>query len=78
MSPQTLRRRLKDEGTSYQKLKDQLRRDMALFYLDQPDISIQGIAEMLGFAEPSTFHRAFKKWTGMTPGDYRLKDQHEL
>ena len=87
MSPQTLRRRLKDEGTSYQKLKDQLRRDMALFYLDQPDITIQGIAELLGFAEPSTFHRAFKKWTGMTPGDYRLKDrlkdqrlpdQHEL
>lgn len=75
MSPQTLRRRLKDEGTSYQKLKDQLRRDMALYYLDQPDITIQGISEKLGFAEPSTFHRAFKKWTGMTPGDYRSQDQ---
>lgn len=75
MSPQTLRRRLKDEGTSYQKLKDQLRRDMALYYLDQPAVSIQDISEKLGFAEPSTFHRAFKKWTNMTPGDYRSQDQ---
>ncbi len=73
-SPQTLRRRLKEEGLTYQELKDQMRRDTALFYLERGDLSIQAVAEKLGFSEPSTFHRAFKKWTGMTPGAYR---QHE-
>jgi len=73
-SPQTLRRRLKEEGLSYQELKDQLRRDSALFYLERGDLSIQMVAEKLGFSEPSTFHRAFKKWTGMTPGAYRQED----
>jgi AraC-like DNA-binding protein len=73
-SPQTLRRRLKEEGVTYQELKDQMRRDTALFYLERGDLSIQAVAEKLGFSESSTFHRAFKKWTGMTPGAYR---QHE-
>ncbi len=74
-SPQTLRRRLKEEGLTYQELKDQMRRDTALYYLEQNDLSIQGVAERLGFSEPSTFHRAFKKWTGMTPGAYRQGDE---
>ncbi len=70
-SPQTLRRRLKEEGLTYQELKDQLRRDSALFYLERGDLSIQQVAQQLGFSEPSTFHRAFKKWTGITPGAFR-------
>ncbi len=70
-SPQTLRRRLKEEGLTYQELKDQLRRDSALFYLERGDLSIQQVAQKLGFSEPSTFHRAFKKWTGITPGAFR-------
>lgn len=70
-SPQTLRRRLKEEGLTYQELKDQMRRDTALYYLERGDLSIHEVAEKLGFSEPSTFHRAFKKWTGMTPGAYR-------
>ncbi len=73
-SPQTLRRRLKEEGLTYQELKDQMRRDSALFYLERGDLSIQVVAEKLGFSEPSTFHRAFKKWTGMTPGAYRQNE----
>ncbi|EAT12892.1 AraC family transcriptional regulator [Bermanella marisrubri] len=70
-STQTLRRRLKEENTSFQAIKDQVRRDMAIYYLGDPNISINEIALKVGFTEPSTFHRAFKKWTGMTPGDYR-------
>lgn len=71
MTPQTLRRRLKDEATSYQAIKDNLRRDAAIYYLSRPQLSISDIAQMMGFSEPSTFHRAFKKWTGLTPGEYR-------
>lgn len=76
MSVQTLRRRLKDEGLTYQELKDQMRRDSAVYYLERGDLSIQEIAEHLGFSESSTFHRAFKKWTGITPGAYREGEDH--
>ncbi|MGM0564510.1 MAG: AraC family transcriptional regulator [Pseudomonadota bacterium] len=71
VSPQTLRRRLKEEGTSYQALKDSIRRDIAIHCLGSPQLSINDIALKVGFAEPSAFHRAFKKWTGVTPADYR-------
>jgi len=74
-SPQTLRRRLKEEGLTYQEVKDQMRRDSALFYLEKGDLSIQEVAEKLGFSESSTFHRAFKKWTGITPGAYRQGEE---
>lgn len=70
-STQTLRRRLKDEDTSFQAIKDQVRRDLAIYYLSDNKLSINEIALKVGFTEPSTFHRAFKKWTGVTPGDYR-------
>lgn len=71
MSPQTLRRRLRDENTSYQEIKDNLRRDQAIYLLNREDLAINDIAYRIGFTEPSTFHRAFKKWTGVTPGAYR-------
>lgn len=71
MSPRTLQRRLQEEGTSHQQLVDDLRHEMALKYLDEPAISIGEVAFLLGFSEPSAFHRAFKRWTGATPGDYR-------
>ena len=71
-TPQTLRRRLKQENSSYQDIKDTMRRDAAIYYLSRSQYSINEIAELMGFSEPSTFHRAFKKWTGLTPGNYRL------
>jgi len=71
ITPQTLRRRLREEGTSYQEIKDNIRRDAAIGYLARPQLSIMDIAQLMGFSEPSTFHRAFKKWTGLTPGAYR-------
>ncbi|MDV2077699.1 AraC family transcriptional regulator [Marinobacter xestospongiae] len=70
-SPQTLRRRLKQENTSFQEIKDLLRRDLAIYLLSREDLPINDIAHRVGFTEPSTFHRAFKKWTGVTPGAYR-------
>ncbi len=75
MSPQTLRRHLSEEGSSFQELKDHLRRDLAIYHLGRSDLSIQDIAEQLGFSEPSAFHRAFKKWTGLTPGAYRANQE---
>jgi len=72
MVPQTLRRRLRDEGHGFQALKDALRRDAAIAHLAQPDLTLPEIAQRLGFSEASTFHRAFKKWTGVAPGEYRL------
>ena len=71
MSPSTLRRRLLDEGESFQSIKDQLRRDLAIHFLCHSRKSVADVAADLGFAEVSAFHRAFKKWTGTRPGSYR-------
>ncbi len=70
-SVSTLRRRLEAEGQSYQLIKDNLRRDMAINLLSESGRSVMAIAGDLGFAEASAFHRAFKKWTGANPGEYR-------
>ncbi len=72
MTPQTLRRRLHEEGHGFQALKDALRRDAAIADLARPELTLMAIANRLGFSEPSTFQRAFKKWTGVAPGEYRL------
>lgn len=74
MSVTTLRRHLQIEGTSFQKLKDECRMEAAFHYLGSPDLSNRDIAEKLGFDEVSAFFRAFKKWTGVTPGEHRLQD----
>jgi len=71
MTPQTLRRRLKDENTSYQEIKDSIRKDASIYYLSKPELTIDEIALLMGFSEASSFHRAFKKWTGKTPSAYR-------
>lgn len=73
MTPQTLRRHLQREGQGYQAIKDSLRRDVAVEYLSQPDLTLLDIANRLGFSEASTFHRAFKGWTGLAPGVYRQR-----
>ena len=75
MSAQTLRRRLKVEGTSYPMIKDEIRRDMAIEYLLKSNDSIADIASALGFSEPRSFTRAFKHWTGVSPSNY-VKHQH--
>lgn len=73
MSASTLRRHLEREGRSYQQIKDEVRRAMAFECLREGRSSIAEIAAQTGFQEPSAFHRAFKKWTGESPGSYRAR-----
>ncbi|GEB59051.1 transcriptional regulator [Streptomyces gardneri] len=73
VSPQTLRRRLAAEGTTYQRLRDQVRRDHAIAELSGGRVSIELLSRQLGFSEPSAFHRAFRRWTGETPRAYRAR-----
>ena len=71
MSEATMQRRLKNEGVTYQQLKNEIRRDTAIELLTRTDQSLQDISDQLNFQEVSAFHRAFKKWTGVSPGAYR-------
>ena len=71
MSARTLRRRLEKEGTSYQRIKDNARRDVAISMLSREGLTVSEVAEQVGFSDPSAFHRSFKKWTGQSPGSYR-------
>jgi len=71
LHPQTMRRQLKKEGTSYQDIKTETRRDLAINLINHQKHSIESIAFQLNFSEPSAFIRAFKGWTGLTPLAYR-------
>ncbi|MFO1326298.1 MAG: AraC family transcriptional regulator ligand-binding domain-containing protein [Rubrivivax sp.] len=75
-APQTLRRHLARDGEpGFRALRDALRRDAAIEYLARPQLTLAEIAQRLGFSEVSTFHRAFRHWTGVAPGQYRLTRQ---
>lgn len=71
MSISTLRRRLLEEDATFQQIKDDCRKESAINYMNSPQLSINDVAELMGFDEPSAFFRSFKRWTGMTPGQYR-------
>ncbi len=71
MSGRTLQRRLTGAGTTFQERVDEVRRQYAAYYLADDRLPIAEIAFLLGFSEPSNFHRAFRRWTGMTPAAYR-------
>lgn len=71
MSASTLRRRLAEAGQPYQAIKDGLRQEMATEWLAEASVSYGEIAERLGFADVSSFYKAFRKWTGINPGHYR-------
>lgn len=68
----TLIRHLKLEGSSYQDIKDRVRRDKAIHYLTSQTITMSEIAERLGFSDARVFTRAFRAWTGVAPSRYRL------
>jgi AraC-like DNA-binding protein len=71
MSTRALQRRLKEEGTSYKQLLDDVRKDLAVEYLSQPHTPIKEVTFMLGFSEISNFSRAFKRWTGQAPSSFQ-------
>lgn len=71
MSARTLQAKLQEEHTSYHDLATEVRKEWAVTYLQKPDYSISEIAYLLHYSEPSAFHNAFKKWMGVTPGQYR-------
>lgn len=73
MSRQTLYRRLKKEGLSFHDLVEQVRKDKALRYVAADQYALGEIAFLLGFSELSAFSRAFKRWTGMAPAQYRAR-----
>lgn len=73
MSPRNLQRRLQLAGTSFQAILDDVRRDLAVRYLDDSRTSLAEVGFLLGFAEPSSFHRAFRRWTGTTPAEARRR-----
>ncbi len=71
MSLRTLQRKLREENTSYKDLLDETRRELANQYLRQACLSVGEVTYLLGFSEPSNFARAFKRWTGRTPSEFR-------
>ncbi|NRH27447.1 AraC family transcriptional regulator [Pseudomonas sp. MS19] len=77
ISERTLQRRLADEGCSYQSLLNDTRRQLAERHLSSGNLPAAEIALLLGYSEPSVFFRAFRQWTGLTPGEYRSQHKAE-
>jgi AraC-like DNA-binding protein len=71
MSVRTLSRRLRDESTTFGEVLERVRRDLAMSYLRDRDRAVYEVAFLLGYGEPSTFHRSFRRWTGLTPLEFR-------
>lgn len=71
MSARTLRRKLHDENSSFRQLVDELRRDMAIRYLRDTALTVEDIAETLGFSDAANFRQAFRKWTKATPHEFK-------
>jgi AraC-like DNA-binding protein len=75
MSARSLQRSLQEEGSSFRALLDDVRKELALTHLANPDVSIAQVALLLGFSEPRAFHRSFKRWTGTTPRGLKAPTQ---
>jgi AraC-like DNA-binding protein len=73
VSARTLQRRLRDERTSFAGVLEEFRRDVALGLLRDRELAVYEIAFLLGYAEPSTFHRAFRRWHGASPHEFRRR-----
>lgn len=70
-STRTLQRKLTEEGTSYQELLEETQRELSEFYLQKSEMAICEVSYLLGFSQPSAFHRAFRRWNGLTPKEFR-------
>lgn len=74
MTPRTLRRRLEDVGTTHRDVLEQLRKELALRYVGERSIATSEVAFLLGYSNASAFHKAFKRWTGLSASEYRRRD----
>ena len=77
MSSRTLQRRLASESVSYQQLLDAARKEAARRFLAEPSLAISEVAYLVGYSEPAPFHRAFKRWYGVTPEAFRQTQRGE-
>lgn len=77
LTPRTVQRNLASEGTTFKKLVDEARKDYTLAEIEGTEFTVAEIAYRLGYKDLSSFYRAFKRWTGMTPVDYREAHQAE-
>ena len=77
MTPRTLQRRLKDEDTSYVALREKVRFRFAQNYLRDDSMNMDSIAALLGFSESTNFYHAFKRWSGVSPGEFRKRLKQE-
>jgi AraC-like DNA-binding protein len=71
MSARTLRRKLREENSSFRQVVDQLRRDMAVRYLRDTNLTVEEIADTLGFSDAANFRQAFRRWTKTTPREFK-------
>jgi len=74
VSVRTLQRRLADEGATYSGLLDQARRELAVRFIGEQRMPVKEATYVLGFSEPANFSRAFKRWTGVSPSEFRQAD----
>ncbi|AMB87577.1 AraC family transcriptional regulator [Pseudomonas agarici] len=72
----TLRRKLAEEGTQFRAILNDTRRDLAMTYIRDTELAFGEIAYLLGFASAEAFQRAFKRWNGQTPGEFRRSQRH--
>jgi AraC-like DNA-binding protein len=77
MSERTLQRRLNDEGVAFATLVEEVRAELARLYLGDPKLAVFEVAFLLGYSEPSAFNRAFRRWTGMSPSQFRTSTRTE-
>lgn len=77
LTPRTLRRRLREQGHSYQQLLEEARRRDSLQLLRDASLAVRRIGELLGYAEPANFTRAFRHWHGLTPSAWRKQQSHD-
>lgn len=73
LNARTLQRRLKNDATSFQEILDEVRKNAAVHHLAQGMLSVDELGYLLGFSEPSAFRKAFRKWTGSTPSEFRKR-----
>ena len=70
-SVRTLRRKLRDESTSFREVVDELRKEAAIRYLRDTELSVEDVAELLGFSDAANFRHAFRRWTSAAPSQFR-------